>query len=277
MPQIQLEKCTECLKCVKDCPSSSIDIKTGFIADTCIHCGHCVAICPESAVFPDTGEIKALDAASVSPEDYRNLVSGLRSTRYYMKKEVPEEMVHQLVDNMKHYASASNARPVEITVVSDPLKIQELNDLTSSTLLKAFNLVTSPVIKPFIKLFSPGINIDGLQKYKISFEEKRKTNSSMVCHHAPLVMIFHAKAGKYDMAAADAWIWATHTTVYAKTLGLGSCHIGFIVKAMERNKSMNKVINIPSDHKVYAALVLGYPKVNYNNETSRARPVYKTI
>ena len=94
----------------------------------------------------------------------------------------------------------------------------------------------------------------------------------MVCHHAPLVMLFHGPISKFGMSEADAYIWATNTTIYAKTLGLGSCFIGFIVKAMGRNKILKKEMNIPVGHKVYAALVLGYPKVIYKNETSRERP-----
>ncbi len=277
MPTIHLEKCTECLKCVKDCPSGAIDIKTGFIANTCIHCGHCVAICPESTISPDHGEINPLEQSSLSSADYQKFVAGLRSIRYYLKKEVPEDIIQLLVDNMKHYASASNARPILITVIRSPEKIQLLNDLTTETLIKTLKLVTLPILKPFLKVFAPSINIHGLKRYKESFIQKQETNSSLVCHHAPLVLLFHGSVSKVDMSEADAYIWATHTTIYAKTMGLGSCFIGFIVKAMERNKILMKEMDIPAGHKVYAALVLGYPKVNYKNETSRVRPEMEIV
>jgi len=133
-------------------------------------------------------------------------------------------------------------------------------------------MVTSPYIKPLIKAYAPSVNIKGLTRYRESFIRKQLTNSSMVCHHAPAVMLFHGKAGKFDMSDADANIWAANTAMYSKTLGLGSCYIGFIVKAMERNKILKQEMNIPPDHKVYAALALGYPKVNYKNETSRQSP-----
>ncbi len=260
------------MKCVKDCPSSAIEIATGVIADSCIHCGHCVAICPESTISPDSGEIRALKPLTVEPSDFQNLTAGLRSIRYYLKREVPEEHIQMLIENMRHYSSASNARPLRITVVRTPEKIQLLNDLTADTLLKTLSLVTSPIIRPVLSLVAPSINLAGLTKYKESFIRKRLTNSSMVCHHAPLAMLFHGPVSKFDMSEADAYIWATHTTLLAKTLGLGSCFIGFIVKAMERNKTLKKEMGIPINHKVYAALVLGYPKVNYKSETSRSKP-----
>jgi nitroreductase len=262
---------------VKDCPASAIDIESGVIADTCIHCGHCVAICPESTITPDFGEIIPLQTSSISPEDFQNFSAGLRSIRYYLKKEVSDETIQLLIDNMKNYASASNARPIKITVVRSQEKIQLLNDNTLDTIIRPLKLVTSPFIKPFIKVLAPTINVKSLKKYKESFMLKRKTNSSIVCHHAPAVMLFHGPVTKYGMADADAYIWATNTTIYAKTLGLGSCYIGFIVKAMERNKGLRKEMNIPANHKVYAALVLGYPKVNYKNETSREKPAVNLI
>lgn len=272
MPSIHLEKCTQCLKCVKDCPSSAIDIKLGTINNTCIHCGHCVAICPESTISPDFGEITPLETLTITPTDFQNLSKGLRSVRNYLKKEVPQETIELLIENMKHYSSASNARPLEVTVVSSPAKIQYLNDETTATLLKTLKTVTSPLISALIKVFAPSMNISGLKKYKESFELKKQTNSSLVCHHAPLVLLFHGKKSKFDMSEADAYIWATNTTLFARTLGLGSCFIGFIVKAMERNQMLKKEMRIPENHKVYAALVLGYPKVSYKNETSRERP-----
>ena len=272
MPTIYLERCTECLKCVKDCPSSAIDIKTGLISSSCIHCGHCVAICPESTIAPDFGKITALEHPVFSPLDFQHFSAGLRSIRSYLNKEVPEEVIQMIIENMKNYSSASNARPIKVAVIRSPEKIQKLNDLTVSTLINSLKIVTQPFLKPFIKIFAPSINITGLKKYQESFIRKQKTNTSMICHHAPVVLLFHGPKGKLGMSQADAYIWATHTTIFAKTLGLGSCFIGFIVMAMERNKTLKREMNIPLNNKVYAALVIGYPKVSYKNETSRQRP-----
>ncbi len=277
MPNIQLENCTQCMKCVKDCPSDSIDIKRGFIADSCIHCGHCVAICPESTIFPDYGKVTALKTSGITPGDYQDFSAGLRSMRYYLKKEVTVETIELLIENMRHYSSASNARPLKVTIVRSPEKIQSLNDMTAETLIKTLRVVTSPLLSPLIKTFAPTINIKGLKKYNDSFVKKQQANSSMICHHAPLIMLFHGPVTRYDMSEADAFIWATHTTIFARTMGLGSCYIGFIVKAMERNDAIKAEMNIPLKHKVYAALTLGYPKVSYKNETSRKSPEYNYV
>jgi nitroreductase/NAD-dependent dihydropyrimidine dehydrogenase PreA subunit len=277
MPTILLNKCIQCLKCVNDCPSKAITIETGKIDNSCIHCGHCVAICPEQAVEPDLGAIRPLEQMTVSASDFQQLSAGLRSCRSYLKKSVPEETIRALIENIKHYPSASNARPVQITVVQTPGNVQKLNDQATGSLIKTLKLVTNPFLKPIIKVVLPSLNIEGLSKYKNQFIERQKTNSSQVCHQAPAVMLFHGPASKLGMAKTDADIWATYTSIYANTLGLGSCFIGFIVKAMERNKGMRKEFNIPEGHEVYASLTLGYPKNKYINETSREEPEFTII
>ena len=148
MPSINLALCTRCLKCVKDCPSDAITIDTGVIAETCIHCGHCVAVCPETAVLPDFGSINVLRPNPISAEHFRDLTAGIRTCRSYLSKEVPEEIILQLVDNMKHYPSASNARPLQVTVVRSSEKMKLLNTMTESSLLRMFSFITSPLLSP---------------------------------------------------------------------------------------------------------------------------------
>jgi len=134
MPTIQLENCTRCLKCVKDCPSVTIDIDLGKINDSCIHCGHCVAICPESTVFPDTDDtIIKLDLSKFLPADFQNLSAGIRTCRSYLKKEMDGVTIELLIENMKHYPSASNTRPIEITIVKSREVIEKLNHRTIQT------------------------------------------------------------------------------------------------------------------------------------------------
>lgn len=272
MPVIDLEKCTRCLKCVKDCPSRAITIETGEIALTCIHCGHCVAICPERAVSPDFGDIFPLQPHSVSSENFRILTSGIRTCRSFQQKEVPDEVLHELVENMKHYPSASNARPLQITIVRSCEKVKLLNDLAAESLIRMFSFITSPVIGLFIKLFVPSLNVKKLKRYKDSFIELRKINDSQICHHAPAVILFHGAVSKTGMLEADANIWATYTSIYANTMGLGTCFAGFIVKAMGKKSKLNPKFDIPPNHQVYASLLVGYPKVKYINESSRKSP-----
>lgn len=277
MPSIQLENCIKCMKCVNDCPSDAIDIEQGTINDSCIHCGHCVAICPESTIFPNGNEITKLQPGTFSASDFQQFSAGVRTCRSYLQKEVDDTLLHQLVENMKNYPSASNARPIEITLVKTREEVQKLNHQTAQKLIKTIGMITSPLLMPILRILAPKIGIDKLNNYKKQFIARQTPESSQVCHHAPVVMIFHAPKTKYGMAPADAYIWSTYTSLYANSLGLGTCFNGFIVTAMERSKSMRKDFNIPSNHQVYASLLIGHPKVKYVNEAGRTAPHQNVI
>ena len=272
MPTINLENCIKCMLCVNDCPSDAIDIEQGTINNNCIHCGHCVAICPESTVFPDEDVIKKLNPNTVLPGDFQNLSARIRTCRSYMNKEVDERMLYLLLENMKHYPSASNARPVEISIIKAKEEIQKLNDSTARNLINTIRIFTSPLLMPILQLLAPKLDLRRLNNYKKQFIARQVPGSSLVCHHAPVVLLFHARVTKYSMAAADANIWATYTSIYANTLGLGTCFNGFIVSAMSRSKAMRKEFRIPDGHQVYASLLVGHPKVKYINEAGRAKP-----
>ena len=277
MPVIDLINCTGCLKCVKDCPASAITIATGAIADTCIHCGHCIAICPEATVFPDKGEIVPLHPHSVTPEDFIWFSAGIRSCRSYLAKEVPDEILMQLITNLKHCPSASNATPLQISIVRTPEKIQLLNNLTEESLIRLFSFITSPVIGGLIGLFVPKMNIAKLRSYKDSFLAKRKVNNSLICHHAPAVILFHGPESRTGMLEADANIWATYLSLHAASLGLATCFIGFIVKAFGKTGKHNHHFGIPANNRIYAALLVGYPKVKYKQECSRESPDFELV
>lgn len=272
MPTINLDNCIKCQKCVNDCPSDAINIELGTINEMCIHCGHCVAICPESTISPDNIEVTKLKTHLVSAEDFQKFTAQVRTCRSYQDKEVPAEVLDQLVENMKHYPSASNARPVEITIVKSEELVKSLNDQTANKLIKTLGLATAPIIRNIFSLFSSKATVDGLSKYRKKFVEKQVEGSSQVCHHAPIVMIFHAPVSKYGMADSDAYIWSTYTSLYANSLGLGTCFNGFIVNAMQRSKAMRKEFKIPKNNTVYASLLIGYSKVEYKNEVGRERP-----
>ncbi|MEI7423221.1 MAG: nitroreductase family protein [Prolixibacteraceae bacterium] len=272
MPIIELSNCTRCLKCVKDCPSSAITIETGEISDACIHCGHCIAICPEKTVFPDKGEIVPLLPHSITAQDFNSFTAGIRTCRNYLQKEVPEDILNQLVANLKHCPSASNARPLEISIIRSKEKIQLLNKLTEESLIRLFSLVTSPFISPLISLFAPKLNVQKLRNYKEQFLEKQKNNSSLICHHAPAVILFHGPVTKTGMLEADANIWATYLSLHANAMGLGTCFKGFIVKAFGKNSKHLYQFSIPAKNKIYAALLVGYPRVKYKQECSRESP-----
>ncbi|MFC2089813.1 nitroreductase family protein [Bacteroidota bacterium] len=272
MPEIELSNCTDCMKCVNDCPVNAIDLTNERILTKCIQCGHCVAICPESCFTPFHEEIIPLGDRVIKTEMLENHFAGLRSVRKFKKSKVSETDLNRLISNMKNYSSASNTRLLEITVVQDAEKIRILNDMTMDTIIRALNLGVHPLLRPLTAIFRPGLDFRLLSKYRKSFIKQRSEGSQAVCHGAPLIMLFHGPKISESMLDADANIWAANTVSLAATMGIGSCYIGFIVKSMARNKKLKAVFGIPENHVVHSVLAMGYQAVKYVNSTGRKEP-----
>jgi iron only hydrogenase large subunit-like protein len=52
---IDLDKCTGCVVCVRECPAKAIRIRNDkaiILQDRCIDCGECIRLCPQNAVVP---------------------------------------------------------------------------------------------------------------------------------------------------------------------------------------------------------------------------------
>lgn len=83
-------ECSDCYKCVRNCPVKSIKIENGeasIIADTCIACGNCVITCPSKAktIRNDVGAVKEL--LKTKKEVYVSLAPSFVGTFLYHTKE----------------------------------------------------------------------------------------------------------------------------------------------------------------------------------------------
>lgn len=269
--------CTQCKKCERDCPSLAISIDTFTIDKNCIGCGHCVAICDVQAITITNKTTTAIHPHSISPEAFYNLSTQTRTCRHYKQKPIEDEIISKLIDNIANYPSASNGRQVQVTIITDPAKIKELNDFTATKLNRLFTNYTKPVIKQMLQAFMGKKEIDKLENYKELFRLKMDKNPNLITYNAPAIFIFHGKNHTSGMLQTDADIWATYTSLYASTFGLGTCFNGFIVKALQKDNKAKQLLSIPKSHTVYITLLAGYPSISYSNETSRDTPKFTIV
>lgn len=274
---INPELCIKCKKCESDCTSLAISIDSFTVDATCIACGHCVAICDSKAITMSSNQIVDLQNNIPTPEQFYNLSTHTRTCRHFTSKQVDSEILKQLIDNISHCPSASNTRRVELTVITNPDTIKKLNDYTAGNLLRLFKKVTNPIISNVIGLFISKAEVKKIGAYRELFEKKIAKNTDNITYKAPVVIIFHGPKQKTGMLQIDADIWATYTSLYSSTFGLGTCFNGFIVKALKKHKRAKIEFGIPANHDVFISLLIGYPQYSYSNETSRNAPHFTLI
>ena len=86
--------------------------------------------------------------------------------------------------------------------------------------------------------------------------EKGKDN---ITRHAPVLIIFHAEKGAQE-AYEDAHIRLTYALLAAHSLELGATAIGLVPPAINKDKRVKQIFQIPETDEALASLILGYPK-----------------
>ena len=274
---LHFDLCIECKLCEQDCPSGAINIDSQDISNTCIACGHCVAICTTGALLYNKKPLLSLHPHTITPENFISLSAHTRSIRNFTEQKISTEILENLVSNLANCPSSSNNRPIKITIITDATKIQLIEKETALTLQALFTKIAKPIPKLFFGLFLTTKEKRKLSYYKHSFEKKIQSGKNFITYNAPAIMFFHGKELKTQSIKADAHIWASYTSLYAQTYGIGTCFNGFIAQADSRTKKIKKIANISQDHSIAACLLLGYPKHTYTHETMRDIPPYQIL
>ena len=107
--------------------------------------------------------------------------------------------------------------------------------------------------------------------YHHMIENRRQNNqlAGMVFRNTPVVIVIHGLRANF-MAHANCSIGARNMEIMAKTMGLGTCWVGFLsVAANLAKKKIERYLEIPDDRSIYAAIMVGYPKHEYKKVIPR--------
>jgi nitroreductase/NAD-dependent dihydropyrimidine dehydrogenase PreA subunit len=64
----------------------------------------------------------------------------------------------------------------------------------------------------------------------------------------------------------------TYLDLAAASMGLGACWVGYLMLAATQHAPLKKALGIPQDHRLYGAMVVGYPKYSYHRIPPRNQP-----
>ena len=243
---INLDKCTNCRQCIKECPMRLFSLdetqkQTIFDGSKeCILCGHCIAVCPENAIDfkdmrDDTSNFEENQDLSelISYNTMHQFLRAKRSVRQYQGKKVPTEIIEKVIDSMRYAPTGANMRMLKCLILSDDEQIKLLSDSIIDEIEKG------GVDRRLSKLRDEGID--------------------PIFYRAPYVLILYSK-NPWD--SINSSIAMTYGMLSAQSMGLGTCWIGFAQGVLLENPQIREEFTGIQTY-VLGVFTLGYPSVKY--------------
>jgi nitroreductase len=172
-----------------------------------------------------------------------------RSVRKYSDKPVNDNDIKELIKAAFHAANGMNAQKLRFSVVTNKEKIVEYSKRGKKLYLEWMR--------------SAGISNDHM--------ESMLTNEGLnIFYNAPAVIFIYGAPGIIT-GVEDASAAAGNIMLAACSLGLGTCWIGF-ANSLNGDKGFMTDNNVPEDHKLLVAMIIGYPKDPGHKPTPREEP-----
>lgn len=242
---IDADKCIGCGMCAKVCAAHNIAInqkKAETVLEACLMCGQCGAICPKKAIsisgYP-AEQIDKEDDIRLNPDDVLEVIRFRRTIRQFRQKEIPREIIEQILEAGRLTHTAKNMQDVSFVVLN---KEKDHVEQMAVSLFKK--------IKPLADLFSPMARNNQIEDHFFFF-------------NAPIAIVILAKDKTNGILAAQ------NMEFVAEAHGLGVLYSGFFTMAANASHKIKKTIKVPEGKKAAMTLVLGFPAVNYLRSVQR--------
>lgn len=172
-------------------------------------------------------------------------IKNRRSIRKFVDKKIPEETIKELAEAGRFAPSSHNSQPWRLIVVTDKKTIKECSEI-----LKQW-------FKGLIRLGKLASFFSKKIKNEIESAKNRAfSEEDLFFYNAPLLIFICSKKGRFHVK--DCACAAQNMMLAARSLGIGSCWIGFADLCLNRKKGFLKKIEVPEGHEIMASLVFGY-------------------
>ncbi|MCG8569250.1 MAG: nitroreductase family protein [Spirochaetes bacterium] len=274
--------CKICNLCGEVCPNkiiksgSTITYRDDRI-DLCFKCGQCMAICPTESItihglsyeedFFDLSDRKQYE------DVFFDMIYTRRAVRNFQNKPVPKKILDKIINAISFAPPGFPPIKTQITVVSNPELIKKSLPYMIELYDSLVKIMKNPVIRYFIK------NKVGKQKFKTMrnhlipllktrLPELKNGVEDTLTRNAPAMILFHSDCNDEDITE-DILIAATYGMLAAHSLGLGGSIMSIIPPAINKNKELRKMFNIPENNQVISSIIIGYPKYKYKRGIKR--------
>ena len=279
--------CTGCGLCVTVCPYDTISMqedKAVVTGDESLNCGHCMAACPVNAIsvssiIPELNEFKTFTSKNNWLPHGRfdtsllvNLMQSRRSCRNFKDEPVNRDQLADLVKIGITAPSGSNAQAWTFTILPTRNAVMKLMEEIARFYRNLNKTAQKSWLRTILKLMGKNELALYFKNYYQVVEEVlsawKEEKIDVLFHGATAIIVVCSKKDA-SCPGEDALLATQNILLGAHSMGIGTCLVGFAVKAMVRDRSINRFLDIPADEKPYAVIALGYPNEKYKSVTGR--------
>ena len=268
--KVDIEECISCGNCIKTCSSAilkfdendhpymlpGVDGIVGWYG--CYRCQHCLAVCPQGAISimnrdPDDS---ILPSESANARQLEALMRNRRACRSYIDKEVPREVIDDMLRLLGNVPTGSNNQTIDFNVVYKKAEMDKFRKLVHD---EAFRLAEQGIY--------PGIMSKRDFESQVKLEPFRNPGD-MFFVNAPHILVIHSLKNKGQWMI-DPVIAATWFELICASRGIGSIILTFPVAALSHMPEIQKMLQIPDAHYYCCILGFGYPQITYARGVQR--------
>jgi len=276
---IDHDKCTQCGLCIEVCVRQNLRLGDSLevISDNCNQCGHCKAVCPEDAIHipgldPSEYETALTRDEIIEPTRLLRFFRARRSTRIYKQQPVEGEKLAQIIEAGRFAPTGGNRQSLQWVVVKTKERMDEVRNLTLDILAEEGKLMEQSLKEKEQtgETFTP-VEL-AMQRYAVTWQNMAQLNeegTDRLLYHAPSLFICHADPEESPNPEIDAGLAAMQMALMAESLGLGTCYIGFLVRACTVSGVLKDLLKIPQGNGVPVTFICGYPDVSYKRLAAR--------
>ena len=276
-PEVLTARCTGCGICVEACPGFVLEMRDKKASvvrgDWCIGCGHCGAVCPVAAIRHEASARRKGPGKNpaAAPAQIMQLLRERRSVRAYRRRPVPKKILQQIIEAGRYAPTGRNSQNVCYVVLQSPIEITQLREMTISFYAKILGWVKNRFGAFLFGLFAGHRTVAYLRESIPKLEHAKELidqGEDCLFYDAPALLVVHAEA--WDTCSAFHGAVALYNcSLMAHTLGVGCCFNGYLQGAVNNDRRIRRWLGIPSDHRCFGAMTLGYQKIKYHHFVER--------
>jgi nitroreductase len=174
--------------------------------------------------------------ASMQNEVLANIYAR-RSVRSYEQKDVPDDVLREIIKAGTYAPTAVNKQPWRFAVIKNKALLKKYSGLAKKLWAEQYSGTDDPEKAGLVRVMA-----------QPRFD---------VFYGAPVLILVFASPDAYS-PQYDCALAAGNMMLAARSLGIGSCWIG-LAAVLGTDKSALEELGIPEGHKLMAPLIFGYP------------------